>query len=104
MNSITLKENIAFAKGGAHLPIAHALRLLSTHELRFGLTRLKLRRKKIFLCYFGGGKFFLKGEGQLFLKFLSQVFSLQDEIEERKIKFGRWILGGGAIFVVFRRK
>ena len=47
----------------------------------------------------GGGQFFLKGEGQFFLKFLSQVFSLQDEIEERKIKFGRWILGGGAIFL-----
>ena len=32
--------NIAFARGGAHLPIAHALRLLSTQELRFGLTKL----------------------------------------------------------------
>ena len=28
--------NIAFTKGDAHLPIAHALRLLSTQELRFG--------------------------------------------------------------------
>ena len=28
--------NIVFAKGGAHLPIAHALRLQYTHELRFG--------------------------------------------------------------------
>ena len=33
-------ENIAFARGGAHLPTAHALRLLSTGELRFGLTKL----------------------------------------------------------------
>ena len=40
------KQNIAFAKGGAHLPIAHALRLLSTQELRFGLTKLKLRKKE----------------------------------------------------------
>ena len=37
-------HNIAFARGGAHLPIAHALRLLSTQELRFGLTKLKLRK------------------------------------------------------------
>ena len=36
--------NIAFARGGAHLPIAHALRLLSTKELRFGLTKLNLRK------------------------------------------------------------
>ena len=28
-------NNIAFARVGAHLPIAHALRLLSTKELRF---------------------------------------------------------------------
>ena len=26
-------SNIAFARGGAHLPIAHALRLLSTNEI-----------------------------------------------------------------------
>ena len=39
-------QNIAFAKGGTHLPIAHALRLLSTQELRFGLTKLKLRKKE----------------------------------------------------------
>ena len=38
------RRNIAFARGGAHLPIAHALRLLSTQELRFGLTKLKLRK------------------------------------------------------------
>ena len=38
--------NIAFAKGRDHLPIAHAIHLLSTQELRFGLTKLKLRRKK----------------------------------------------------------
>ena len=36
------RKNIAFARGGAHLPIAHALRLLSTQELRFGLTKLNL--------------------------------------------------------------
>ena len=36
--------NIAFARGGAHLPIAHALRLLSTKELRFGLTKFNLRK------------------------------------------------------------
>ena len=35
-----VRTNIAFARGGAHLPIAHALRLLSTKELRFGLTKL----------------------------------------------------------------
>ena len=33
---VVIKSNIAFARGGAHLPIAHALRLLSTQELRFG--------------------------------------------------------------------
>ena len=38
------KTNIAFARGGAHL--AHACRMLSTQELRFGLTKLKLRRKE----------------------------------------------------------
>ena len=38
------KENIAFARGGAQLPIAHAIRLLSTQELRFGLTKLNLRK------------------------------------------------------------
>ena len=37
-------KNIAFARGGAHLTIAHALRLLSTKELRFGLTKFNLRR------------------------------------------------------------
>ena len=40
------KKNIAFTRGGAHLPIAHALRLLSTQELRFGLTKFNLRKKK----------------------------------------------------------
>ena len=42
-NISTIYKNIAFARGGAHLPIAHALRLLSTKELRFGLTKLNLR-------------------------------------------------------------
>ena len=37
--------NIAFARGSAHLPIAHALHLLSTQELRFGLTKLNSKRK-----------------------------------------------------------
>ena len=41
--------NIAFARGGAHFPIAHTLRLLSTQELRFGLTKLKLRK----IIFFG---------------------------------------------------
>ena len=40
------KKNIAFARGGNHLPIAHALRLLSIQELRFGLTILNLRKKR----------------------------------------------------------
>ena len=40
------KKNIAFARGGAHLPIAHALRLLSTQELRFRLTKLNSKKKK----------------------------------------------------------
>ena len=35
-SEMTRGGNIAFARGGAHLPIAHALRLLSTKELRFG--------------------------------------------------------------------
>ena len=35
-----MSANIAFARGGAHLPIAHALRLLSTKELQF--VRVKL--------------------------------------------------------------
>ena len=38
-----VRTNIAFARGGAHLPITHALRLLSTKELQFGLTKFKLR-------------------------------------------------------------
>ena len=42
---VITKLYIAFARGGAHLPIAHALRLLSTKELRFGLTKLNLRKK-----------------------------------------------------------
>ena len=37
-------SNIAFARGGAHLPIAHALRLLSTKDLWFGLKKLNLRK------------------------------------------------------------
>ena len=41
---LTTLLDIAFARGGAHLPIAHALRLLSTKELRFGLTKLNLRK------------------------------------------------------------
>ena len=44
--NLILILNIAFAIGGAHLPIAHALRLLSTKELRFGLTKLNLRKRK----------------------------------------------------------
>ena len=40
-------KNIEFARGGAHLPIAHALRLLSTKELRFGLTKLNLRKNNV---------------------------------------------------------
>ena len=39
-------QNIAFTKGGDHLPIAHALRLLSTQELHFELKKLKLRKKE----------------------------------------------------------
>ena len=39
-------KNIAFARGGSHLPIAHALRLLSTQELRCGLMKLNLRKKE----------------------------------------------------------
>ena len=45
-NKRLIYKNIAFARGGAHLPIAHALGLLSTQELLFGLTKLNLRRKK----------------------------------------------------------
>ena len=37
-----VRTNIVFPRGGAHLPIAHALRLLSTQEIQFGLTQLKL--------------------------------------------------------------
>ena len=47
--------NIAFARGGAHLPIAHALRLLSTKELQFGLTKLKLRKIIFWNNFFWGG-------------------------------------------------
>ena len=42
--------NIALARGGAHLPIAHVVRLLSTQELRFGLTKLQLRKSQLF-CF-----------------------------------------------------
>ena len=49
-SSVEIVSNMAFARGGAHLPIAHALRLLSTQELRFGLTKLKLR-KSHFFCF-----------------------------------------------------
>ena len=41
------EKNIAFARGGAHLPIAHALCLLSTKELRFGLTKLNLKKNNV---------------------------------------------------------
>ena len=37
--------HIAFTKRGAQLPIAHALRLLSNQELRFGLTKLKEKNR-----------------------------------------------------------
>ena len=50
--------NIAFARWGAHLPIAHTLRLLSSQELRFGLTKLNLRKKgekNLPREFFGGG-------------------------------------------------
>ena len=67
-------ENIAFASGGAHLPIAHALRLLSTQELQFGLTKLKLIL---------AGKFFKKG-GAIFLKLFKSIFLFLDEIEIEK--------------------
>ena len=40
-------KDIAFARGGAHLPIAHALGLLSTQ--RFGLTKVNF---EIFLVNF----------------------------------------------------
>ena len=53
--------NIAFARGGAHLPIAHALRLLSTQELRFGLTKLRKKEEIFWLgddCFEGGSKLF----------------------------------------------
>ena len=39
------RKNIAFARGGAHLPIAHALRLLSNQKLRLGLTKLSSKKK-----------------------------------------------------------
>ena len=68
-------ENIAFARGGAHLPIAHALRLLSTQELQFGLTKLKFKL---------AGGFFKKGGGQFFLKFFKSFFWFLDEIEIEK--------------------
>ena len=38
---VKVSLDIAFARGGAHLPIAHALRLLSTQELRSGLTKIE---------------------------------------------------------------
>ena len=56
-----LYPNITFARGDAHYPIAHALRLLSTQELRFGLTKLNLRKKRkkeeknLARGFFGGG-------------------------------------------------
>ena len=46
---------IAFAGGGAHLPIAHALRLLYSKELRFGLTKLNLRKNNFLKYFFWGG-------------------------------------------------
>ena len=33
MNCIENIDNIAFARGGDHLPITHAVRLLSTNEI-----------------------------------------------------------------------
>ena len=60
-------RNIVFAKGGAHLPIAYTHRLLPTQELRFGLTKLKFRRKKERKnlargCFLGGGAIFFDFE------------------------------------------
>ena len=70
--------NIAIAKWGTHLPIAHALRLLSTQELRFGLTKLKLRKTEEQIW---PGDFFLGGGGYFLGNFLLLIFSFLDENE-----------------------
>ena len=67
--------NIAFARGGAHLPLAHALRLLSTQELRFWLTKLKLRKKEVKNWL---GEFFWEG-GKFFRIFLSIFFGFRQK-------------------------
>ena len=76
-HGLRISTNIAFARGGAHLPIAHALRLLSTQELRFGLMKLnlrkKIREKKIW-----------KGIFSIFLKFFKSIFLFLNEIELEK--------------------
>ena len=88
-NLVRMYDNIAFARGGAHLSIAHALRLLSTQELRFGLTKLNLRKKRKKKKNLARGffwNFFLAG-GQICFKFFkSFLFLFLDEIEiEKKI-------------------
>ena len=46
MNKKVVGDNAKYlecAEGGAHLPITHALRLLSTQELRVGMTKIETK-------------------------------------------------------------
>ena len=89
--------NIAFAIGGAHLPIAHALRLLSTQELRFGLSKLNLRKKEEKRNL---ARVFWRGE--ILFEIFKSFFLFLNEIElEKNEFFGReFFLGGGNFFKI----
>ena len=70
--------NIAFARGGSHLPIAHALRLPKTDIILWG-------RDFFFVCgiFFGVGGFFWAG-GQICLKFFKSFCFILGEIKIEK--------------------
>ena len=77
LKTMKLLKDIAFARGGAHLPIAQALRLLSTQELRFGWKKLNSKKKKKDIAFARGG-------AHLPIAHALRLLSTQDEIEIEK--------------------
>ena len=76
------RKSICVHRGGAHLPIAHAVRLMSTQELRFWVDEIELekkeKKKKFARGFFGGG------EGQLFFEIFKSLFFVLNKIEFEK--------------------
>ena len=82
--------NIAFARGGAHLPIGITIWVEIEKERK--------RRKK-----FGSGIFW-RGGGQFVLKFFKSIFWFLNEIEFEKNQvfwLGKFCWGGGNFFKIF---